>query len=174
MERSIINSWVYFHPRQYRQALVVIMTVLTMSGLLNMSQPVVARWQAERAIAIQPQSVAHVVTQPQRDSSLPPSLPSYRPSDQITSPVQLSRVMNAAWFGDEYWPDLQSIWTHESGFNPSAQNRSGACGIPQALPCSKITDHSIPGQIEWGLGYIQKRYGNPANAWRFWQTHHWY
>jgi hypothetical protein len=29
-------------------------------------------------------------------------------------------------------------------------------------------------QIRWGLGYIRDRYGSPDNAWRFWQTHHWY
>ncbi|MGX1541820.1 aggregation-promoting factor C-terminal-like domain-containing protein, partial [Streptomyces adustus] len=26
----------------------------------------------------------------------------------------------------------------------------------------------------WGLDYMNSRYGSPAQAWDFWQTHHWY
>ncbi|MFB7334128.1 lytic transglycosylase domain-containing protein, partial [Streptomyces adustus] len=28
--------------------------------------------------------------------------------------------------------------------------------------------------IKWGLDYMNSRYGSPAQAWDFWQTHHWY
>jgi hypothetical protein len=87
----------------------------------------------------------------------------------------LGRSLNAVTFGDQHWTALQALWTRESGWNPQARNRfSGACGIPQALPCSKIPDMSPQGQIEWGLQYIKQRYGNPTNAWNFWQSHHWY
>lgn len=87
----------------------------------------------------------------------------------------IAREMNAQEFGDQYWPALNTLWEHESGWRPSARNRSsGACGIPQALPCGKIPDMSPEGQVLWGLNYIAQRYGNPANAWRFWQAHHWY
>lgn len=86
----------------------------------------------------------------------------------------LGRSMNAAVFGDQYWEALNQLWTRESNWNPAAANRSGACGIPQALPCSKIPEHSPQGQISWGLGYIQARYGNPAKAWAH-ETHYgWY
>jgi hypothetical protein len=87
----------------------------------------------------------------------------------------LGRSLNAVMFGDQHWPALLALWTRESNWNPAARNRSsGACGIPQALPCSKIPDMSPQGQIQWGLQYIKGRYGNPSNAWSFWQSHHWY
>jgi hypothetical protein len=86
----------------------------------------------------------------------------------------LGRTMNAAMFGDQYWEALDQLWTRESNWRPTALNRSGACGIPQALPCSKIPDHSPQGQISWGLQYIQQRYGNPANAWAHEERYGWY
>lgn len=178
----MLQSWVYFHPRQYRQILIAAMTVLTLSGLVNAVQPWAVRWQSERAItaraaAGQPAPVAEAATQPVAETvgTMPGSLPSYRLRDSQTNPAELARTINAAWFGDQHWPALQALWMRESGFNPNSRNvSSGACGIPQALPCGKITDHTTAGQITWGLGYIQSRYGNPTNAWRFWQLHHWY
>ncbi len=87
----------------------------------------------------------------------------------------LGRDMNALRFGETHWPALNALWTRESNWNSAARNRSsGACGIPQALPCSKITDMSPQGQIAWGLSYIQARYGNPSNAWQHFQRYHWY
>lgn len=78
------------------------------------------------------------------------------------------------WTGYE-WDDLVSLWTRESGWNPYAYNpSSGACGIPQALPCSKIGDMSVIGQIKWGLEYIQGRYGDPASAWNHEINYGWY
>lgn len=96
-------------------------------------------------------------------------------SGSTDDPKALARSMSARKFGDQYWPDLHNLWIKESGWNPNARNgSSGACGIPQALPCSKIGDHTTLGQITWGLDYIAGRYGNPRRAWQHWQTHHWY
>lgn len=84
--------------------------------------------------------------------------------------IQLGYDMAAArgWTGAN-WDGLYSLWMKESGWNPnSINNGSGACGIPQAYPCSKITDKSAAGQIKWGLDYIAGRYGNPAAAWAHW------
>ena len=87
----------------------------------------------------------------------------------------LGRSMNAMVFGDASWAALDSLWIRESNWNPNSRNRySGACGIPQALPCSKISDMSPQGQISWGLQYIQRRYGNPQNAWAHEQSFGWY
>ena len=78
------------------------------------------------------------------------------------------------WYGDE-WTALYNIWRRESNFSPTAVNpSSGACGIPQAYPCSKLpgfgprTDYVA--QINWGLDYIAARYGTPSRAWTFWQN----
>jgi hypothetical protein len=63
----------------------------------------------------------------------------------------------------------------------SAENASsGAYGIPQALPASKMAafgadwrnDAAI--QISWGLNYISERYGSPSKARAWWNKYHWY
>jgi hypothetical protein len=75
---------------------------------------------------------------------------------------------------------LNNIWTRESGWRYNAANASGAYGIPQALPGSKMATAGADWltnpatQIKWGLGYIKERYGSPCNAWAFWEGHSWY
>lgn len=74
------------------------------------------------------------------------------------------------WNGPE-WSALQKLWGNESGWNTDAQNpSSGACGIPQAWPCSKIGDNwrDPKTQLTWGANYIQQRYGSPSKALSFW------
>lgn len=76
------------------------------------------------------------------------------------------------WTGQQ-WNDLVTLWDHESGWRWWAGNPSGAYGIPQALPGSKMGpgwhDDAIV-QINWGLGYIADVYGNPSKAWATWQS----
>lgn len=63
----------------------------------------------------------------------------------------------------------------ESGCNPNAVNRSsGACGIPQALPCSKLGTSDPVAQIRWMQNYVMARYGSWANAVAWHQSHNWY
>jgi uncharacterized protein YabE (DUF348 family) len=76
---------------------------------------------------------------------------------------------------------LDALWSAESGWRVDASNgSSGAYGIPQALPGSKMASvgadwQSNPStQITWGLGYIAGRYGTPCDAWAFFQARHWY
>ena len=75
---------------------------------------------------------------------------------------------------------LNNIWTRESGWRYNAANASGAYGIPQALPGSKMASAGADWQtnpatqIRWGLGYIKGTYGTPCNAWAFWQAHSYY
>ncbi len=75
---------------------------------------------------------------------------------------------------------LNDIWSRESGWRVNAANASGAYGIPQALPGSKMASAgpnwqtNAATQIRWGLGYIKGRYGTPCNAWAFWQANGWY
>ncbi|MGH3271383.1 MAG: lytic transglycosylase domain-containing protein [Trebonia sp.] len=72
------------------------------------------------------------------------------------------------------WGCLLNIWNRESGWNYQAENPySGAYGIPQALPGSKMASAGADWQtnpatqIKWGLGYIQSIYGTPCGAWDF-------
>jgi hypothetical protein len=76
---------------------------------------------------------------------------------------------------------LNSLWERESGWNVDADNpSSGAYGIPQALPGSKMssagsdwqTDAAT--QIRWGLTYIGSTYGSPCGAWSHEVADGWY
>lgn len=87
------------------------------------------------------------------------------------------RMMLERGFGADQWGALETLWDHESNWNPAAHNpRSGAHGIPQALPGSKMSSSgpdwytNAETQIDWGLGYIKGRYGTPGAAWKFWQN----
>ena len=78
------------------------------------------------------------------------------------------------------WSCLDDLWQQESSWEYDAENASGAYGIPQALPASKmasagsdyLTDPKT--QIIWGLGYIQSTYGTPCNAWDFEEANGYY
>ena len=76
---------------------------------------------------------------------------------------------------------LDPLWQHESGWAYDAENPvSGAYGIPQALPGSKMASagsdwQTNPAtQIRWGLGYIKAIYGSPCNAWGFEEANGYY
>jgi hypothetical protein len=84
---------------------------------------------------------------------------------------------------------LDRLWTEESAgtWSPTVVNPdSGAYGIPQALPASKLADPAQGGgpgwqtdpatQVRWGLDYIAGRYGTPCGAWQFETSHvpNWY
>jgi heat shock protein HslJ len=78
-------------------------------------------------------------------------------------------------------PCLDKLWSKESGWNHKARNSSsGAYGIPQALPGSKMGSvasdwRTNPAtQIKWGLGYIKNVYGSPCNAWGHEEADGWY
>jgi cell wall-associated NlpC family hydrolase len=88
------------------------------------------------------------------------------------------------WTGKE-WNALYQLWQHESGWKETNKNpSSGAYGIPQALPASKMAaagsdwKTNPATQIEWGMDYIAGRpdYGKPSKAWDLWQKRspHWY
>jgi hypothetical protein len=79
------------------------------------------------------------------------------------------------------WNALVDLWNRESGWNELAENpSSGAYGIPQSLPASKMAtagpDYltNPATQIRWGLGYIKARYGSPEGAWAHEESAGWY
>ena len=66
---------------------------------------------------------------------------------------------------------LTSLWNRESHWRHTARNKgSGAYGIPQAMPGSKMAKFGADWQtnpvtqIKWGVNYIAKRYKTPCNA----------
>jgi hypothetical protein len=79
-------------------------------------------------------------------------------------------------FSSDQFGCLDSLWTRESGWNPAASNASsGAFGIPQSLPGSKMASAGADWatnpatQIKWGLGYIKGKYKSPCGAWGHFQ-----
>ncbi|AMB58773.1 lytic transglycosylase domain-containing protein [Microterricola viridarii] len=84
-------------------------------------------------------------------------------------------------WGDDQFGCLVALWNKESGWNINAYNASsGAAGIPQALPGSKMASAGADWQtnpatqITWGLGYISGRYGTPCGAWDTSESQGWY
>lgn len=86
---------------------------------------------------------------------------------------------------EEQFSCLVELWNGESGWRWDAENpSSGAYGIPQALPASKLASagsdwkDNAGTQIKWGLQYIKGRadYGTPCKAWDMWNSRspHWY
>jgi hypothetical protein len=98
------------------------------------------------------------------------------------SPQQIAAAMLAS-FG---WSSgqlgcLDPLWEHESGWSVTADNAgTGAYGIPQALPGSRMSSAgpdwqtSAPTQIKWGLEYIKDTYRSPCGAWDHEEAVGWY
>ena len=89
-------------------------------------------------------------------------------------------TLAAQGMGTDQYDCLVALWNRESGWNVYAQSSTGAYGIPQALPGSKMASAgadwatSYVTQITWGLGYISGRYGTPCGAWDHSQSTGWY
>jgi uncharacterized protein YabE (DUF348 family) len=91
------------------------------------------------------------------------------------------QMLTARGWGSDQFACLLAMWGNESGWRVNAHNSgSGAYGIPQALPGSKMAafgsdwQTNPATQIAWGLSYISGRYGTPCGAWSYWQGHGWY
>lgn len=90
-------------------------------------------------------------------------------------------VLNQYLWSESDYQALVHLWERESNWNANAHNKSsGAHGIPQSLPASKMSsegsDYYTNGytQIRWGLKYIKERYGSPSAAWQHFQNKNWY
>ena len=96
------------------------------------------------------------------------------------SPRAIARAQLAARGWSDQFGCLDSLWQRESGWSVYAANASGAYGIPQALPGSKMASEGSDWrtnpatQIRWGLGYIAGRYGTPCGAWHHSESYGWY
>ncbi len=92
-------------------------------------------------------------------------------------------IMGDYGFGADQWGCLEQLWNGESAWRYTAENTSsGAYGIPQSLPGSKMATIAPDWrtnpvtQIRWGLQYIKSSYGSPCAAWGAWNSRypHWY
>ncbi len=100
----------------------------------------------------------------------------------VEDPQSAARTLMADYgWGDDQFQCLDNLWTRESNWRHTAENpSSGAYGIPQSLPASKMSrfgdDYRTNPvtQIEWGLWYIEGRYGDPCGAWAHSESVGWY
>jgi hypothetical protein len=111
-----------------------------------------------------------------RPAAIPAGCRPYR-GNKLTA----CRMLGSFGLSTNQMAPLARLWQRESGWNQRAANHSsGAYGIPQALPGSKMRSagrdwRSNPAtQIKWGLRYIKSRYGTPARAWAHSRSHGWY
>lgn len=100
-----------------------------------------------------------------------------------TGPVadQVRSVANTfGWGSGAQWDALSRLIQKESSWNPLAQNpRSSAFGLFQFLDSTwgTVGGHRTdnPGlQAQFGLRYIQRRYGDPLGALNFHNRNNWY
>jgi hypothetical protein len=128
-----------------------------------------ARPRAVRAVVASAAIVAAIGT---AASCTPPSTP---------QTIAKNQLVGYGWGNNQQFSCLNNLWMRESGWRVNAANPySGAYGIPQSLPASKMaaagpnwrTDAST--QIRWGLNYIQGRYGSPCGAWSHSLATGWY
>lgn len=88
--------------------------------------------------------------------------------------------LKQAGIPESWWPATDEIISAESGWNPKAQNSSGAYGLPQSLPGSKMASAGSDWrtnpitQLKWYKSYIKGRYGTIGKALAFRHAHNWY
>lgn len=99
-------------------------------------------------------------------------------SDPHTAFAQIVKDKGVSAEEAEMW---SSIINNESGWNQYIANpSSGAYGLPQALPGSKMASHGADWetnpytQLAWMYDYMVGNYGSISGAWSFWQANRWY
>ena len=148
----------------------------------------VSRVRAQRAAerAADRRAARRAAAQAAAAATPAPSPSSRAATGSAPAPSGNPQKIAAAMLGSYGWPSSQfgclvSLWNTESGWDVHASNpSSGAYGIPQALPGSKMAsagpdwESNAATQIRWGLGYIKSLYGSPCGAWSQEQASGWY
>jgi hypothetical protein len=118
-------------------------------------------------------------------SAKPSTAPSFGPipasCSAYTGNVAIGcALMLDAGYGLDQMPCLKNLWMKESGWRTNAGNASGAYGIPQSLPGSKMAVYGADWrtnpatQIKWGLNYVKTKYKTPCGAWSNFQAKGYY
>jgi hypothetical protein len=150
----------------------------TAAAVITLSVAPAAQSATAQSATAQPAAAAAVAPAISRPmATLDSAAISQRRAAQRTAERMLARF---GWHNRQ-WKPLKWLWNRESGWNKYASNPySGAYGIPQALPGSKMAsagNHwrtNATTQIRWGLRYIKSRYGRPRAAWNHSQAYGWY
>lgn len=155
----------------------------------ELERPVLAELAGQRAAA-QAQLTVAISTEKDRLDAAAAEAEAARAAAELAatrgytgSPKEIARQMALAEYGwgEQQFQCYDNIIMRESEWVVTATNpSSGAYGIPQALPASKLASAGDDWrtnpvtQITWGLDYIQGRYGTPCEAWSFKQSVGWY
>jgi hypothetical protein len=152
-------------------------TAIAATGLRN-AQELEAKKKAEAARKAREAKEAK--EREEREKAREEAIANARENPQAAARVLM---LDYGWTSDAQYNCLVNLWNGESGWRYTAENpSSGAYGIPQSLPASKMAKFGDDyrtnpiTQIKWGLWYIDAVYGNPCNAWSTWQARspHWY
>jgi hypothetical protein len=124
--------------------------------------------------------IAVTAEEPQADGPLDSPLSGVASGDTKALSLRIERAKKYArskmaafgWTDPQEMACLDRLWSRESGWRVDATNpKSGAYGIPQALPASELASAGADWrtnprtQIDWGLAHIRDQYGSPSNAW---------
>lgn len=112
----------------------------------------------------------------------PTPKPTAKPKKVVPIPdtVAGARTYVKIRIGIKQYNCINYVWTRESKWNPRAGVPSGAYGIPQAFPGSKMAKFgsnwrtSPLTQVKWGIWYVNDRYGSACSAYSFFRAHGWY
>ena len=167
---AIPNSKTVALLEEERQQMIVMSAAsrtLTVVAKPKLASPASAASSPRRLASVAPSSGA---TSGASTGSAPPPV---APPDPGTAQSIAYNLLASFGFSTSQFSCLRSLWNRESGWSYDAENPSGAYGIPQALPGSKMASAGADWQtnprtqIEWGLGYIKNVYGSPCAAWNF-------
>lgn len=171
----------------WRPALVLVATAMTAAALT----PAESRSAVEPEV---PTVTFHSVSIPDPATSEPTWSPVWTPEPTVAPtpeptptptppPPSLddARTYAMTELGPTQYACLASLIQRESGWRVDATNpTSGAYGLPQALPGSKMATAGDDWrtnpvtQIRWMIRYVDARYGSACGAWRYWQKKGWY
>jgi len=150
---------------------------------LTQARAAIAQRQAAGKLAAVP-AASQASAQPGQTAAAAAAaaVPAAAVSGASGSPRQIAQAMlgSFGWSSGQF-SCLDPLWEHESRWSVTAANPgSGAFGIPQALPGSRMASAgpdwqtSAATQITWGLRYIRDTYGSPCAAWSHEQATSWY
>jgi hypothetical protein len=101
----------------------------------------------------------------------------YTPGTTDLREIARQILANKFSYGDDQFACFSWIISRESNWDPQATNRSsGAYGLPQALPGTKMASAGADWQtnpatqIIWGVQYMKTRYGSPCDAKSHWES----
>jgi hypothetical protein len=167
------------------ETVTVARRVLAHAGVLRGRLEVAeAQKAAEEAAAQAALAAAEAAAQAQRDAEAAAAaavaLANANTPEGAQATARQLAAANYGW-GEGEFSCLLSLWSKESGWNYLAYNdSSGATGIPQSLPGSKMASAgadwqtNATTQIAWGLEYISAVFGSPCSAWGHSQATDWY